>query len=93
MLRQGTVSFLQTNNPVPIGEFMDSITSLNSLVPVDFDAGTVFSGTPSGTPVKGYAEATPYTPTMNPNYIFHEHTRDLIVWLIAQSFLANIYLI
>ena len=62
---------------------MDSITSLNSLVPVDFDAGTVFSGTLSGTPVKGYAEATPYTPTMNPNYIFHEHTRDLIVWLVA----------
>ena len=29
---------------------------LASLQEVDLDAGTVFSGTPSGTPVKGYAQ-------------------------------------
>ena len=58
-------------------------TSLATLQPTDFDAGTLFSGTPSGTTVKGYAEATPFTPKINPNYVFHEHTRDLIVWFIA----------
>ena len=34
---------------------MDTITILSNLNPTDLDAGTVFSGTPSGTPVKGYA--------------------------------------
>lgn len=56
---------------------------LKSIQKVDLDAGTVFSGTPSGTKVKGYAKATPFTPKINPDYVFHEHSRDLVVWFIA----------
>ncbi len=56
---------------------------LANLIPTDLDAGTVFSGSPSGTLVKGYAEASSFTPKVNPAYIFHEHSRDLVVWFIA----------
>ena len=56
---------------------------LASLQEVEMDAGTVFSGTPSGTPVKGYAQPSPFTPKLNPDYVFHEHSRDLVVWFIA----------
>ena len=62
---------------------MDTITILSNLNPTDLDAGTVFSGTPSGTPVKGYAQPSPFTPKRNPDYVFHEHSRDLVVWFIA----------
>lgn len=62
---------------------MDTITILSNLNPTDLDAGTVFSRTPSGTPVKGYAQPSPFTPKRNPDYVFHEHSRDLVVWFIA----------
>lgn len=45
---------------------------LESLAVMDFDAGTVFSSTPSGTLVKGYATTSLHTPETDPNYIFHE---------------------
>ena len=50
-----------------------TITILQSLQVVDFDAGIVFSGTPSGKMVKGYAAPSLFTPAVDPNYIFHEH--------------------
>ncbi len=56
---------------------------LASLKPAEFDAGIVFSGKPTNTKVKGYAKPSPFTPKINPNYIFHEASRDIIVWLIA----------
>ena len=58
---------------------------LQTLVPAELDAGAVFSGTPSGRSVKGYAAASAFTPTLNPGYIFHESSRDLIVWFIDPS--------
>ena len=58
-------------------------SALENISPIDLDAGEVFSGTPSGTPVKGYAEGSLYAPAVNTNYIFHEQSRDLIVWFIA----------
>lgn len=48
------------------------------------DAGTVFSGTPSGKQVKGFSAPTPFSPTVDPNYIFHEHSRDLVVWFTSK---------
>ena len=63
----------------------NTISHLQSLVPMDFDAGTVFSGSPSGKTVKGYATASPFTPAVDDNYIFHEHSRDLVVWFINRS--------
>lgn len=56
---------------------------LSSLQPADLDAGEVFSGSPSGTMVKGYAEASLFTPEIDSNYIFHEQSRDIVVWFIA----------
>lgn len=59
-----------------------TITILQSLQVTDFDAGTVFSGTPSGRMVKGYAAPSLFTPAVDPNYIFHEQSRDMVVWFI-----------
>jgi cobaltochelatase CobS len=63
----------------------DSITILESLQPADFDAGSVFSGQASGNMVKGYAAPSPFTPAVDPNYIFHEQSRDLVVWFTGQT--------
>lgn len=60
-------------------------TTLDSLQPIDLDAGSVFSGTPSGRTVAGYASPNEYTPAIDPNYIFHETSRDVIVWLMQAS--------
>jgi cobaltochelatase CobS len=61
----------------------DTISMLNNLLPADLDAGTVFSGSPSGRMVRGFATATPFTPAVDANYIFHEHSRDLVVWFLG----------
>ena len=62
---------------------MDTMTILSNLTPADLNAGEVFSGSPSGTMVAGYAEASLFTPKIDPNYIFHEQSRDIVVWFIA----------
>ena len=63
---------------------MDTILSdLNKLQPADLDAGQVFSGKASGKLVKGYAQPSAYTPAIDPAYIFHEASRDVIVWFSA----------
>jgi hypothetical protein len=61
------------------------ITELESLQPTALDAGEVFSGTPSGHQVQGFASPNPFTPIRDPNYIFHESSRDLIVWFINST--------
>jgi cobaltochelatase CobS len=63
----------------------DTIAVLQNLQPADLDAGAVFSGSPSGKMVKGYAAASPFTPAEDTKYIFHEHSRDLVVWFINPS--------
>lgn len=63
----------------------DTIAALQTLQVSELDAGQVFSGTPSGKKVKGYAEASLFTPSLNHNYIFHEHSRDIVVWFIDNS--------
>ena len=60
----------------------NNISHLESLQATDFDAGAVFSGNPSGNMVKGYAAATLFTPAVDPNYIFHDHCRDLVLWYV-----------
>jgi cobaltochelatase CobS len=64
---------------------MDAMTILSNIAPAELDAGTVFSGASSGKMVKGYAEATPFTPAVDANYIFHEQVRDLAVWFIDRA--------
>ena len=58
------------------------IEGLSNLQPTEFDAGQVFSGKPSGTAVRGYAAPSAYTPTIDPDYIFHESSRDVVVWFL-----------
>ncbi len=58
------------------------ISELAQLQTVDMDAGQVFSGNPSGKLVKGYAQPSSYTPTIDTQYVFHECSRDLVVWLL-----------
>ncbi|RXF78004.1 cobalamin synthase [Desulfovibrio sp. DS-1] len=60
-------------------------SGLHALQPVDLDAGAVFSGTPSGRMIKGYRQPSTYTPKADPDYIFHETTRDIVVWLMTAS--------
>jgi len=57
-------------------------SDLANLQPTDLDAGQVFSGKPSGTTVRGYAAASVYTPAIDPDYIFHESSRDIVVWFV-----------
>lgn len=58
---------------------------LQNLQPINFDAGQIFSGKPSGTKIRGYASASAYTPEIDPDYIFPEASRDIIVWLLNPS--------
>ena len=63
---------------------MQSISDeLSRLQVIELDAGQIFSGNPSGTPIKGYATPSLYTPRLDPNYLFHESSRDIIVWLLS----------
>ena len=55
---------------------------LSNQQPTEFDAGQVFSGNPSGTTVRGYAVASAYTPAIDHDYIFHESSRDVVVWFL-----------
>jgi cobaltochelatase CobS len=63
----------------------ESLSELSFLAPTELDAGQVFSGTPSGKPVQGFATPCAYTPTPSPDYIFHETSRDIIVWFLERS--------
>lgn len=58
------------------------ISELESLQPMALDAGLVFSGKASSRLIQGYAQPTAYTPIIDPNYLFHESSRDIIVWLM-----------
>lgn len=58
------------------------ISELESLQPTALDAGLVFSGKASGRLIQGYAQPTAYTPTIDHSYLFHEASRDIIVWLM-----------
>jgi cobaltochelatase CobS len=61
------------------------IEILQNLKPADLDAGLVFSGLPSGKMIRGYAEPCSFTPAVNHNYIFHQHSRDIVVWFLEPS--------
>ena len=60
----------------------DRHEELSGLQPVDFDAGQIFSGKSSGTLVRGYDRPSAYTPKLDPHYILHESSRDIVVWFL-----------
>lgn len=61
------------------------VNELANLKSVELDAGQIFSGKTSGTKVRGYAKPCSYTPEIDPDYIFHEASRDIIVWFLNPS--------
>jgi cobaltochelatase CobS len=63
----------------------DTIKELESMKIIDLDAGKVFSGKESKRIIKGYEKPSSFTPEIDVNYIFHEASRDVVVWLTAQS--------
>jgi cobaltochelatase CobS len=58
---------------------------LDNMCPVDLDAGTIFSGVPSGKIIKGYESPSLFTPVKDPNYIFQDQSRDLVVWFLESN--------
>ena len=63
----------------------NTINELEKLKPKNLDAGLVFSGTASGKKIKGYTTPGSYTPEVNPEYLYHESSRDVIVWFMDSS--------
>ena len=62
-----------------------TITDLSQLQIVDLDAGDLFSGQPSGRMIRGFAAPCLYTPTINPDYLFHDAMRELVVWFLSPT--------
>lgn len=58
------------------------LNDLTPLQPASLDAGLVFSGKASGRLIQGYAKPSAYTPAVTPDYLFHESSRDIVVWLM-----------
>ncbi len=62
-----------------------TVIELEKLQSVKLDAGEVFSGKKSNIKIVGYRDKTVFTPKVDNNYIFHENSRDLIVWFLQKS--------
>jgi cobaltochelatase CobS len=63
----------------------NTIKELSSLKPVQLDAGTIFSGKASKNMIAGYDKPSSFTPKVDGNYIFHETSRDIVVWFMTPS--------
>lgn len=62
-----------------IKEEIDKLTS------AELDAGQVFSGKASGRMVQGFETASSFTPNLDVEYLFHESSRDVVVWFMDSS--------
>ena len=63
----------------------DSDSGLGRLQVIDLDAGDIFSGQASGRMIKGFAAPCCHTPAIEPDYLFHESMRELVVWFMNPS--------
>ncbi len=61
------------------------IQELQKLKTQQVDAGLLFSAKQSGKMISAYETVSSYTPDEDPNYIFHESSRDIIVWFMHKS--------
>ena len=50
-----------------------------------FDAGLVFSGQKSGTKITGFKSPSQNTPAIDPDYLWGDIARDLVVWLMMDK--------
>ena len=63
----------------------DTDTDLGRLQVIDLDAGEIFSGQTSGRLIKGFAAPCVHTPAIDPNYLFHDAMREMVVWIMTPS--------
>ncbi len=56
---------------------------LDNLSVIDMDAGELFSGSPSGRAIKGFATPCGFTPRIDVDYLFHDSMREVVVWLLT----------
>ena len=63
----------------------NTVKELEKMKAVEFDAGMIFSGKKSGRKITGYEKALSFTPQEDKNYIFHDSSRDVVVWLMEPS--------
>lgn len=56
---------------------------LDHLTVIDMDAGDLFSGSPSGRMIKGFSAPCSFTPRLDPDYLFHDSMREIVVWLLT----------
>ncbi|MGE4297898.1 MAG: AAA family ATPase [Desulfovibrionaceae bacterium] len=57
---------------------------LGNLQPMELDAGLVFSGQASGRMIHGFAAPCAYTPEPDPDYVFHDAMREIVVWFMSR---------
>ena len=65
--------------------------ALDSLTPAKLDFGMVFAGKANGTMVDGYAKPSAFTPKADPEYVFHESSRDVALWFMSSPEPLYIY--
>jgi cobaltochelatase CobS len=63
----------------------DPHSDLGRMQVIDLDAGDIFSGQPSGRLIKGYASPCLHTPVIDPDYLFHDAVRELVVWFLSPT--------
>ncbi|WP_291327128.1 AAA family ATPase [Desulfovibrio sp. UCD-KL4C] len=63
----------------------NTIEEIESTVPTELDAGLIFSGKVSGRIIQGFESVSPFTPKLDPEYLFHESSRDVVVWFMDSS--------
>ncbi|CCH47384.1 AAA family ATPase [Pseudodesulfovibrio piezophilus] len=63
----------------------DSRNELQTLQPTEHDAGEIFNGKNSNRTVRGFAIPCSFTPDLNPEYLFHDSSRDAVVWFMDSS--------
>jgi cobaltochelatase CobS len=61
------------------------LKELQTLQPVEHDAGEVFSGKKSKRMVRGFSSPCSFTPDLDPDYLFHDSSRDAVVWFMDSS--------
>lgn len=62
-----------------------AMQTLEQLKTKALDAGELFSGKPSGKTIQGYAAKSAFSPKLDQNYIFHETSRDVVVWFMCDQ--------
>ena len=63
----------------------NTIEEIEKLVPAELDAGLIFSGKVSGRIIQGFESASSFTPKLDLEYLFHESSRDVVVWFMDSS--------